>query len=406
MRRNLSVLLGLALSVGLLPAFAGAATPFGNLNGLPDGQNAAGGVVGITGWALDDDGIERVEYLVDGVFGGLADYGQNNPVVDQLFPGYPDGAHNGFGFFLDTTRYSNDLHTVTARVTSNTGEQVVLNPWVVQINNTTWNLAPFGAITHPNASAELYGTCDLNDPTPRLAAVEGYALDVGIETGDTGVKYVELLINGGLYANTTTDCFYDEYWGGLTNCYGLPSLWLEEIFPTVANAPHGKFRFVLDVGFLVSGLGYSQGFHQLTIRAGDYAGAVANIAEIPVAFYCDENLPNAGSIGFIDDPLGGELTAGLTTVSGWALDAEGVGAVEIYLDGIFVGYAIYGTPRPDVTSLYPGFPDSAAPGWVYILDTTATSDGLHHLQVRVIDDVGAPTILGERYFSIDNEVAP
>ncbi len=406
MRRNLSVLLGLTLSAGLLPAIAGAAIPFGNLNGLSGGQNAGGGVLPMTGWALDDDGIARVDYFVDGVFEGLADYGQNNPVVDALYPGYPDGAQNGFGFFLDTTHFSNALHTVTARVTSNTGEQVELNPFVLQVNNTTWNLVPFGAITYPNASAELFGTCDLFDPTPRLSVVQGYALDVGIESGDTGVKWVELLINGGLYANTTTDCFYDPYWGGLSNCFGLPSLDVEDIYPTIANAPHARFRFVLDVGFLISAAGYSQGFHELTVRAGDYAGGVANIAEIPVAFFCDENLPNQGTFGFIDDPEAGELTWGLTNVSGWALDAEGVAAVEVYLDGVFNGYAAYGALRPDVSSNFPGYPDSAAPGWNYLLDTTATSDGVHHIQVRVIDDFGVSSILGERYFHVDNEELP
>lgn len=405
MRRKLCFLLGLTLSFAGLPAFAAA--PFGFVEGIHGGQNqnAGGGVLPITGWALDDDGVERVELYVDGVVAGRADYGRNRPDVELVFPGYPDGALVGFGMFLDTTLYSNDLHQISARVTSNiTGEQTWLNSVTIQINNDTSNLAPFGAITFPNPSSEFYGTCDLSDSSRRLSVVSGWALDVGIENGDTGVKYVELLINGGLYANTVTSCFSDPDWGGLTNCYGLQSLDVERIFPTVANSPHARYRFVLDVGWLISEIGYSQGFHEITIRSGDYYGNVANIAEIPVAFFCDENTGNEGSFGFIDHPDNGELIDGIKDIYGWVLDGEGVAEVQIWLDGQWVGDAAFGLPRPDVSSVYPGYPDSLAPGWIFLLDTTLTSDGLHHVQAVAVDDFGATSIIGERYVTIRNEV--
>ena len=102
MRRNLNTLLGLTLSVVFLAATpVMAAQPFGVLEGLGGGQNAGGGILPITGWALDDDGIERVEIYVDGVIYNVAHYGQNRPEVEIVFPGYPDGAHNGFGIHLD-----------------------------------------------------------------------------------------------------------------------------------------------------------------------------------------------------------------------------------------------------------------------------------------------------------------
>lgn len=401
MRRKLCFLLGLSLSFAGLPAFA--AQPFGFLEGIRGGGNAGGGLLPITGWAMDDDGVERVELYVDGVVAGLTDYGGNRPDVQLVFPGYPDSPLVGFGMFLDSTRYSNDLHQITARVTSNSGEQTYLNPVTIQINNTTSNLAPFGAISYPNPSSELFGSCNLNDPTPRLSVISGWALDAGIEIGDTGVKYVELLINGGLYANTVTDCFYNPYWGGLTNCYGLQSLDIEQIFPTVANSPHARYRFVLDVGWLISAVGYSQGFHELTIRAGDYVGNVTNIAEIPVSFFCDENTGNHGAFGYIDGPLPGQLIDGVANIAGWTLDAEGVAAVQIWLDGVLQGNAVYGISRPDIAFAYPGFPDSFGAGWLYLLDTNLTTDGLHHIQAVAVDGLGESTIIGERYVEIRNE---
>lgn len=402
MRLEKGWVIGIALlAVAALPAQA--ALSFGVFEGLPRGQNAGGGILPLTGWALDDDGIERVDIYVNGVIAGIAGIRQNRPDVQLVFPGYPDAGKAGFGILLDSTPYLNDLYTITARVTSNTGEQTWLEGKQIQINNTTHNLVPFGQITYPNPSAELYGNCDLNDPTRRYSVIEGWALDQGIEIGDTGVKYVELLINGSIYANTHLNCFFSPVTGGYSNCYGLPSLDVESLFPTIANSPHARFRFVLDVGYLIE-FGYSIGFHQLTIRVGDIAGQVANVAEMPVIFTCTEFTGNEGSFGYIDEPHNGFLVSGVTPVRGWALDAEGISSVRIYLDGHFVGTATYGQLRPDVTSHYPGYPNSAAPGWTFNLDTTVTSDGQHHLQAVAIDQLGASSVLGERYFTIRNEV--
>ncbi len=402
MRLDKGWVVGVALFAAVaIPAQA--AVPFGVFEGLPNGQNAGGGILPLTGWALDDDGIERVEIYVNGVIAGIADIEQNRPDVQILYPGYPDSAASGFGFLLDSSLYLNDLFTINARVTSNSGEQTWLDGKQIQILNTTHNLVPFGRITYPNPSAELYGNCDLDDPTPRYSVIEGYALDQGIELGDTGVKYVELLINGSIYANSHTDCWYFPETGGYTNCYGLQSLDVEDLYPTIANSPHGRFRFVLDVGALIQ-LGYSVGFHELTIRVGDVSGQVANVDEIPVFFTCTEFTDNEGSFGFIDDPENGELTSAVTPVSGWALDLEGVSTVKIHLDGEFVGNAVYGLARGDVAARSPGYPDSLAAGWSFNLDTRATSDGVHHLQAEVWDDLGAVTIIGERYFTIRNEV--
>ncbi len=401
MRLDKSWVVGFVLcAVASAPSLA--ATPFGNFEGLPRGQNAGSGMMPLTGWALDDDGIERVEIFVDGFVVGIADTLHNRPDVQNLYPGYPDSAAAGFGFQLDSTQFLNDLHTVSARVTSNSGEQVFLNPLQLEIYNTTHNLAPFGAIRFPNPSAELYGDCDLDDPTPRYSVIEGWALDLGIEQGDTGVKYVELLINGSLWANSHTDCRFSAVEGGYVNCYGLPSLDIEDLFPTVSNSPHAGWRFVLDVGYLLN-IGYSIGFHELTIRVGDVYGTVANVAEIPVIFTCSEFTGNEGSFGFIDNPENGELTSGVTDVSGWALDREGVAVIQVYLDGEMQGTATYGLFRGDVLTHYPGYPDSAAAGWTYALDTTVTSDGPHHIQVQAIDDLGAYSILGERTFFVRNE---
>lgn len=398
-RKRFILALFAALTMTTLPL--AAAVPFGDFGGIVGGGNGGAGVLPLHGWALDDDGVAAVDVVVDGLVAGRADYGRSRPGVANSYPGYPDSAAAGFAFELDTTHYLNGLHTVTARVRSDTGEVVNLAPRVLEFTNLTHNLVPFGIIDFPNEDAELHGTCDLLEPR-RYSVVTGYALDVGVEIGDMGMGYVELLIDGGIFANSLRDCELDDDRGGLSNCYGLRRFDAERIYPTLRDSPHSGFRFVLDVGALISLGFYVPGRHVLTIRAGDISGQVANIAEIPVFFSCDEFLANESSFGQVGRPRNGLIYRGVIETRGWALDWEGINRVRIFVDGVFQGNAELGFPRPGVTARYPGYPLFRRPGWRFFLDTRAFSDGPHEIQVIVRDKDGEETVIGERSFVVLN----
>src|ERR1700694_5251747 len=67
-----------------------------------------------------------------GYFGGVARGGTARHGVTQQQPGLPDSAAPGFGYELDTTHFLNGMHSVTARVTSRTGQVVYLNSFRLQ----------------------------------------------------------------------------------------------------------------------------------------------------------------------------------------------------------------------------------------------------------------------------------
>ena len=143
MKRNI-VLTAIAVALlGSAPSWAAA--PFGSFGGKVGGGNSGAGLIPLHGWALDDNGIEAVDVLVDGLVAGRADYGRSRPGVTAQHPGYPDSALPGFAFELDTTRYLNGNHTVSIRVKSKAGEIKTLNNRVFQFVNVTQNLAPFAA---------------------------------------------------------------------------------------------------------------------------------------------------------------------------------------------------------------------------------------------------------------------
>jgi len=406
----LSVLAGVLLSVA--PTLAAA--PFGWFGGVLGAvDNGGSAIIPVAGWALDDGGVQSVDILVDGTVVGRAVYGMAWEGVSARYPGFPDSVLPGFGYLLDTSHYLNGLHTVQPRVRSRAGEVALLEPRVIQFTNNEAVMLPFGAIDFPKAQAELRGTCNF-DPQARrrYSVIYGWSLDAGNTPQDYGVGYVQLLIDRAIVADSDLDCFFNSVTGGLTQCYGLLRQDIERQYPSLKDSPHSGFRFVLDIGALVTPPGpgfdppYNQGAHLLTIRAGDHANNARNIAEIPVTFSCDQNNSNENSLGDIDVPRNGLIYTNVMTTTGWALDFEGVSQVFILVDGNFDGVATFGFPRPDVGDLafYPNYPNISAPGWQYSFDTHKYSNGEHSLDVVVRDTLGVHTYIGKRRFVIGNDL--
>ncbi len=99
---------------------------------------------------------------------------------------------------------------------------------------------------------------------------------------------------------------------------------------------------------------------------------------------------------------GGNAGAGLLPLHGWALDDNGVAAVDVFVDGVIAGRAAYGRSRPGVAKLFPGFPDANAAGFSFGLNTTHYLNGLHRVGVRVTSTLGEQAFLNERVFQFHN----
>jgi hypothetical protein len=408
------------LAAGATGAWA-AAAPFGYFGGFARSGNAGNGVEGVQGWALAATGVYSVDIVVDGVIIGRASYGRSRPGVTKLHPGLPDSAAPGFAYSLDTTHFLNGLHTVTARVESRSGQVVYLNSRQFQFSNTNADLLPFGRIEFPDQQAEMFGNCNIADRNNRIYnVVSGYALDVNASYNNPGVAYVELLVDGAILEDDIPDppvvfnsqysCNNNPSAGGLTNCYGIRRLDLEQQFPGLKDAPHAGFRFGLDIGDLIGttdSLGtplYTPGSHQITIRVGDQFENVTDIASIAVTFTCRDYTKDDLSIGQIDFPVIGLVYGGLIQVSGWAIDFQGVAAIIIYVDGNIVNFGYYGTPRPDIRSDYPSYPAVLNSGWFNFIDTTKLSNGIHQLSVAVVDNNDNYTFIGKLPITVENPI--
>ncbi|HEV8629345.1 MAG TPA: hypothetical protein VGV61_03440 [Thermoanaerobaculia bacterium] len=105
----------------------------------------------------------------------------------------------------------------------------------------------------------------------------------------------------------------------------------------------------------------------------------------------------AAPFGFFDGKVPfGNGAHGLMPFTGWALDDNGVASVDVLVDDVVVLRALYGLRRPQVTRRFPGFPDTARPGYVGYLDTTRFLNGTHQVRVLITSKTGEETILGPR----------
>ncbi len=266
----------------------------------------------------------------------------------------------------------------------------------------------------------------------RYTVVSGWALDLGIQDEDTGIAWVELETNGALVGNTRTSCEFDRRLGGLTNCYGLPRIDIENRFPFAFDAPSAGYRFVLDVGAMLNDDLVTHGSNELIVRAGDWSAQFEDIDRVSVNFLCEEDFSEP-AFGEIEAPREGRLYNGEVSFTGWALDGEGVKSIDLFVDGEIIATLILGAAtdgmgiaipggfayddndpefdlpggfgtRPLVNADYPGFQDSDAPVWQLTrFDTTKLTNGFHTLQVRVTDRQGDSNFIGgEVTFRVDN----
>ena len=416
--------------------------PFGYIDiPGPAGVEGANGSFPASGWALDNEDVDHIDFLMDGqivagsVGRGLpstAIYGTTRPDVQAAFPDVPNSLYTGFQANIDTTKLVNGVHQLSVRVTDNLGASRVIGIRTVQIINNGGNLPPFGQIDFPLDKSSLFCTSiAIVIPSPCTPeecgflltnVVAGWALDVGARLDHGQVSYVELLLDGAIIANTRSDCIQDG--NKLINCYGINRPDVARSYSGYVNADNAGFLF--SFGLITSSadstgniaitlptnnpevfdiVGFTRpGKHTLAVRVGDEEEALTQIGAMSVDVLCDPSGNDFPAFGFIDTPSDYQFINGIFDVFGWAFDFNGVRRIEVDVDGQVVGNAVYGLSRPDVPLADPRTP-SINVGFSFLLDTTHLSDSEHDLVVYVVDNrFGTParTEIGRRKFVVNN----
>jgi hypothetical protein len=233
----------------------GPSAPFGAVD-TPANNATVSGEMAMTGWALDDIGVSRVDILRSPVgsetglvFVGRAVFIRGaRPDVQSLFPNAGDNDNAGWGFMVLTNFLPNqgngtfDLH---AYAVDGAGLQTLLGTKRIIANNAA-STKPFGTIDTPGQGETVSGTI-INfgwalTPQPNIINTNGSTIDVYVDGAFRGHP---------VYNNNRAD--------------------IAGLFPGLRNTNGAVGYFMLDTTTLTNGL------HTIQWVVTDSAGQTSGI---------------------------------------------------------------------------------------------------------------------------------
>ncbi len=126
---------------------AHAVKPFGAIDSPTQGGTASGSAFRNNGWALTPmpnnipTNGSTINVYIDGGLLGHANYNLYRADIAQLFPGYVN-SNNAWGYYdIDTTKYSNGLHTIQWTAADNAGNSDGIGSRYFTIQNTSSDVA-------------------------------------------------------------------------------------------------------------------------------------------------------------------------------------------------------------------------------------------------------------------------
>jgi len=293
------------------------ANPFGSFDTPVDGSTVMSSIP-VTGWALDDIGIDKVTIWRNAVTGEgsgeiyIGDAVQvegPRPDVEQAFPTYPMSYKGGWGYMLLTNMLPNGGNgpfTLHAYAKDLAGRQVKLGSKTITCDNAH-AVKPFGAIDTPGQGGEATGSNFRN---------QGWALTPMPNQIPTNGSTISVWINGQNIGNVI---------------YNIYRLDIATLFPGYANSSGAMGCLDFDTRT------YESGLHTIQWVATDNAGNTDGIGSryfyIQNAGYISQSAAKADTTGSIpaartrhhfsnlrEIPL--EQTAPIKMTVGYKNDAE------------------------------------------------------------------------------------
>jgi Leucine-rich repeat (LRR) protein len=175
------------------------AEPIGDFATPVDGSTVYGSIA-VTGWVVDDLGVESVKIYREGknkndlIYIGDAVFVEGaRPDVEALFPEYPENQQAGWGYMLLTNFLPDGgngafrLHAIAA---DNEGNSITLGVKTITCDNAN-AVKPFGAIDTPGQGGDASGNKFVNwgwvlTPQPAAIPIDGSTITVWVDGVNIG----------------------------------------------------------------------------------------------------------------------------------------------------------------------------------------------------------------------------
>ncbi len=222
--------------------------PFGTFDTPLDGSTVSSSVA-VTGWALDDSGVDsvkiyRMQGSTDVYIGDAVMVEGARPDVAASYPQYPGNTRAGWGHMMLTNflpNGGNGTFIIKAIATDVVGKKTTLGTKTIYCDNAN-AVKPFGAIDTPTQGGTASGSSFVNwgwalTPQPNYIPTDGSTLNVYVDGVPIGKPT------------------YNNYRGDIAT-----------LFPGYANSNGAAGYFYLDT------TGYADGVHSIYWTASNSAG--------------------------------------------------------------------------------------------------------------------------------------
>jgi hypothetical protein len=317
--------------------------PFGTFSTPVDGSTVRSSIP-VTGWVLDDIGVESVKiyrkvrngssYIGDAVFVEGA-----RPDVEAAYPGYPMNHMAGWGYMMLTNFLPEGYNDIYAVAIDGAGSRVTLGSSTIFIDNAR-AVKPFGAIDTPTQGGPASGRNFLN---------QGWVLTPLPNKIPTNGSTISVYIDGKFVGHPAYNIYRSDiaaYFPGYANSKGAMA-YMEFDTTAYANGVHTIQWVVTDSAGNTDGVG-SRYFTVQNI--GNKAQAVVSSStetrqiHLPARIYTDRSVPLRIKKGYSSN----------IELQGIYPDAGGNVAIEINeLERLEIHFSNEGTPVGSIRSISP-----------------------------------------------------
>jgi hypothetical protein len=232
------------LTVRVVSRSSEMTVPFGSFDTPAQGASGLAGSLAVTGWALDDVRVKRVEVYRSPVGGeptgpnGKVYVGDATfvpgarPDVAAAFANFPGADRAGWGYMLLTNMLpagGNGTFTLHAYASDDDAQSTLLGSRTITCSNATAT-RPFGTIDTPVQGGTVSGTI----------TSFGWALTPGTAVVPFDVSTIAVHVDGVPVGGPTA--------------YGLPRADIDSLFPGYTNTGHAVGYRVIDTTALANGL--------------------------------------------------------------------------------------------------------------------------------------------------------
>ncbi|OPJ57976.1 Ig-like domain-containing protein [Clostridium oryzae] len=311
------------------------------LESITENMNITKNSVAVKGWAISRYGIKSVKILVDDKFIGYASYGLTRSDVKNTYTEYINADKSGYNYALNLDNLVNGKHKITVQIIDNRNTSKIINRYVNILEKSS---SDWGKIFLESRKT------DINSDS---IYVKGWFIS------KTGLENVNIYLDNELEGTADSGLIRND---------------VAAAYPEYPQqyASQSGFSYNIDINNIAPGR------HVLKIIGTDRTGRTLYLIRTI-------NIIKKASKLCIDAPKNNSILDNKPIdIKGWALNASGVSKVQVSVDGNYVGDASIGISRPDVDLKYSGYRFGSSSGYLYSLDTSKISPGLHSITVKAI----------------------